>query len=79
MDKSCNEYTTQLLFTFTCLLSTSLFSRIIMADHTFNHAERGKYTLEEKDALGKMCEKYKLEYDEKLNMGLFYINSPPPC
>ena len=50
-----------------------------MADHTFNHAERGKYTLEEKDALGKMCEKYKLEYDEKLNMGLFYKNSPPPC
>ena len=50
-----------------------------MADHTFNHAERGKYTLEEKDAPGKMCEKYKLEYDEKLNMGLFYKNSPPPC
>ena len=39
-----------------------------MADLTFNRAERGKYTLDEEDALGKLCEKYKLEYDEKLNM-----------
>ena len=38
-----------------------------MADRKFNPAERGKYTLEEKDALRKLCEKYKLEYDEKLN------------
>ena len=38
-----------------------------MADRKFNRAERGKYTLEEKDGLGKLCEKYKLEYDEKLN------------
>ena len=38
-----------------------------MADRTFNRAKRGKYTLEEKNALGKLCEKYKLEYDEKLN------------
>ena len=38
-----------------------------MADRTFNRAKRGKYTLEEKDALGKLCEKYELEYDEKMN------------
>ena len=38
-----------------------------MADRKFNCDERGKYTLEEKDGLGKLCEKYKLEYDEKLN------------
>ena len=40
-----------------------------MADGTFNRAKTGKHTLEEKDALGKFCEKYKLEYDEKFNMG----------
>ena len=39
-----------------------------MAGGTFNRAERGKHTLEEKDALGKLREKYKLEYDEKFNM-----------
>ena len=39
-----------------------------MADRTFNRAERGKYTLEEKDALGKLCEKYKLEHNKRLNM-----------
>ena len=38
-----------------------------MADRKCNHAERGKYTLEEKDGLGKLYEKYKLEYDENLN------------
>ena len=38
-----------------------------MADRTFNCAKRGKYTLEEKDALEKLCEKDKLEYDKKLN------------
>ena len=38
-----------------------------MADRKFNRAERRKYTLKEKDALGKLCEKQKLEYDEKLN------------
>ena len=38
-----------------------------MDDRTFNRAKRGKYTLAEKDALGKLCEKYKLQYDEKLN------------
>ena len=50
-----------------------------MADGTFNRAERGKYTLEEKDALGNLCEKCKLEYDKKLNIGYFYENVPPPC
>ena len=40
-----------------------------MADRTFDRAERGKYTSEEKDALGKLCKKCKLESDEKLNMG----------
>ena len=38
-----------------------------MADRTFDFTRRGKYTFEEIDALGKLCEKYKLEYDEKLN------------
>ena len=36
-----------------------------MDDRTFNRAKRGKYTSAEKDALGKLCEKYKLEYDKK--------------
>ena len=31
-----------------------------MADRTFNHAEKGKYTLEEKDVLEQLREKYKL-------------------
>ena len=38
-----------------------------MANDKFTRAERGKYTLEEKDALRKLCEKCKLAYDEKLN------------
>ena len=38
-----------------------------MADCTFNWPKRGKCTLEEKDAFGKLCEKHKLEYDENLN------------
>ena len=54
MDESCNENTAFVYF-YTCFFST-----VIMADRTFNPAERGKYTLEEKDALGKLCEKYKL-------------------
>ena len=33
-----------------------------MVDCTFNLAERGKYTSEEKDAMGKLCEKNKLGY-----------------
>ena len=49
-----------------------------MVDRIFNRAERGKYTLEEKDALGKLCEKYKLEYDKRLNMDYFYKNFPSP-
>ena len=47
-----------------------------MADRTFDRAERGKYTSEEKDALGKLCKKCKLESDEKLNMGQFYKDFP---
>ena len=38
-----------------------------MADDKFTRAERGKYILEEQDALRKLCEKCKLAYDEKLN------------
>ena len=38
-----------------------------MADRTFNWANRGKCTLDERDALGKLSGKHKLEYDEKLN------------
>ena len=45
-----------------------LVSTVIMAYDTFNRDEREKYTLEEKDAL-KLCEKCKLEYDKKLNIG----------
>ena len=36
-----------------------------MSDRKYSRAERGKFSLEEKDALGKLCEKYKLEFDEK--------------
>ena len=36
------------------------FSTVTMADCTFNLAERLKCKLEEKDALGKFCEKYKM-------------------
>ena len=42
-------------------------TKVIIADHKFNCAERGKYTLEGKNALEKLCEKRKLKYDEKLN------------
>ena len=38
-----------------------------MADDKFTRAERGKYILEEQNALRKLCEKCKLAYDEKLN------------
>ena len=33
-------------------LSAVKTAKLIMADRKFNRAERGKYTLEEKDALG---------------------------
>ena len=33
-------------------LSAVKTTKLIMADRKFNRAERGKYTLEEKDALG---------------------------
>ena len=62
VSKSCNEYKTASVYFYTCFFGT-----VIMADRTFNCAKRGKYTLEEKDALEKLCEKYKLEYDKKLN------------
>ena len=37
-----------------------------MAERNFIRAERGKYTLEEKEALGKLCKEYKDEYDLKI-------------
>ena len=45
-----------------------------MADRTFNCAKRGKYTFEEKDALGKLCEKYKFEYDKKIEQYIWKSN-----
>ena len=39
---------------------------MIIGDRTFNRAKRGKCRLEEKDALGKLCEEYTLDL-------------PPPC
>ena len=37
-----------------------------MTERKFIRAERGKYTLEEKEALGKLCKEYKDEYDLKI-------------
>ena len=45
-----------------------------MADRKFSRAERGKYSLEEKEALGKLCEKYKLEFDEKVKSTSKQVN-----
>ena len=36
-----------------------------MAEQKFIHAERGKYSVEEKEALGKLCKQYKHEFDAK--------------
>ena len=36
-----------------------------MAERKFIHAERGKYSMEEKEALGKLCKQYKHEFDAK--------------
>ena len=35
----------------------------VMAERKFIHAEGGKYSMEEKKALGKLCKKYKHEFD----------------
>ena len=37
-----------------------------MTERKFIRAERGKYTLEEKEALGKLCKEYKDEYVLKI-------------
>ena len=37
-----------------------------MAEQKFIRAERGKYSLEGKEALGKLCKEYKDEYDLKI-------------
>ena len=37
-----------------------------MSDRKFIRAERGKYSLKEKDSLEKGCKRYKEEYDAKL-------------
>lgn len=36
-----------------------------MAERKFIRAERGKYSMEEKEALGKLCKQYKNEFDAK--------------
>ena len=36
-----------------------------MAERKFIPAERGKYSMEEKQALGKLCKQYKHEFDAK--------------
>ena len=36
-----------------------------MAERKFIRAERGKYSMEEKEALGKLCKQYKHEFDAK--------------
>ena len=33
------------------------------SDRRFSRNDRGKYTLEEKNALGKLCKSYKKEYE----------------
>ena len=45
-----------------------------MTDRKFSRAERGKYSLEEKEVLGKLCEKYKLEFDEKVKSTSKQVN-----
>ena len=44
------------MFTAFAYFYTCFFSTVIVADRTFKLAESGKYTLEEKDAVGKLCE-----------------------
>ena len=36
-----------------------------MAERKFIHAERGKYSMEEKEALDKFCKQHKHEFDAK--------------
>ena len=36
-----------------------------MAEQKFIRAERGKYSVEEKEALGKLCKQHKHEFDAK--------------
>ena len=38
-----------------------------MAERRFNRRDKDKYFLSEKDELGKLCVKYKEEYDIKIN------------
>ena len=45
-----------------------------MSGRKFTRAERGKYSLEEKEALGNLCKKYKIEYDEKMNSASGQVN-----
>ena len=45
-----------------------------IAERKFIRAERGKYTLEEKEALGKLCKKYKDEYDLKIKETFHKLN-----
>ena len=42
-----------------------MYWKNIMAERKFIPAERGKYSMEEKQALGKLCKQYKHEFDAK--------------
>ena len=44
-----------------------------MAERKFNRGEKDKYSLSEKDELGKICVKYKEEYD-KINENKSTVN-----
>ena len=45
-----------------------------MAERKFNRREKDKYSLSEKDELGKLCVKYKEEYDKKINENKSTVN-----
>ena len=45
-----------------------------MAERKFNREEKDKYSLSEKDELGKLCVKYKEEYDKKINENKSTVN-----
>ena len=47
-----------------------------MSDNSrkFLRAERGKYSLEEKNALGELVKKYKEEYDKQVENSAIQIN-----
>ena len=54
-----------LIATFEGSNSCRVYWKNIMAERKFIRAERGKYSMEEKEALGKLCKQYKHEFDAK--------------